>query len=50
MTPLAIPFGTIISALIIWYLLTNKAKQAFGAALPQSTPQESIKAAQPDHP
>lgn len=47
---LLIPFGTIIGALIIWYLLTDKVKQAFGAALPQPTPKESIKAAQSDHP
>ena len=45
-----IPFGTIIGALIIWYLLTDKAKQAFGAALPQPTPKEPIEAAQSDHP
>ena len=42
---LLIPFGTIIAALIIRYLLTDEAKQAFGAALPQPTPKESIKAA-----
>ncbi len=47
---LAIPIGTVIGAFIIWYLLTPEAKQAFGAALPQPTPKESIKAAQPDHP
>ena len=25
-----VPFGTVAGALIIWYLLTDKAKQAFG--------------------
>ena len=35
---LLIPFGTIIGALIIWYLLTDETKQAFGAPLPQPTP------------
>ena len=44
-----IPFGTIAGALIIWYLLTDKAKQAFGAPLPEPTPQESIEAAQADN-
>ena len=47
---LAIPIGTVIGAFIIWYLLTPEAKQAFGAALPQPTPKESIKAAQSEHP
>lgn len=44
------PFGTIIGVLIIRYLLKDEAKQAFGAALPQPTPKESIKAAQSDQP
>jgi len=44
------PFGTIIGVLIIRYLLKDEAKQAFGAALPQPTPKESIKTAQSDQP
>ena len=47
---LAIPFGTIVGVFTIWYLLTDEAKQAFGAALSQPTPKESIKAAQAGHP
>ncbi len=45
-----VPFGTVAGALIIWYLLTDKAKQAFGAPLPEPTPEESIPSTQADHP
>ena len=45
-----IPVHTIVGGLIIRYLLTDEAKQAFGAALPQPTPKEPIEAAQSDHP
>ena len=44
-----IPVGTVIGALIIWYLLKDETKQAFGAEPPQPTPEESIKV-QSDHP
>ena len=33
-----IPIHTIIGALIIWYLLGDEAKHAFGAASPEPTP------------
>ncbi len=45
-SPVAFMFGV----LIIWYLLTDKAKQAFRAPLPEPTPKESIQADQADHP
>ena len=45
-----IPVGTIIGGVIIWYLLTDKVKQAFGVAVLQPTAQEPITAAQPDQP
>lgn len=34
----AFPFGTAIGALIIWYMLTDEAKAAFGALPPPSPP------------
>ncbi len=33
-----IPVHTIVGALIIWYLLSDEAKHAFGAASPEPTP------------
>ncbi len=45
------PVAFMAGGLIIWYLLTDKAKQAFRAApLPEPTPKESIPADQADHP
>ena len=41
------PGAIIVATLIIWYLLTDKAKQAFRAPAPEPTPKESIQA---DHP
>ncbi len=41
------PVAIIVGGLIIWYLFTDKAKQAFRAPLPEPTPKESIQA---DHP
>ncbi len=37
-SPVVFMFGV----LIIWYLLTNKAKQAFRAPLPEATPKASV--------
>ena len=44
-----IPVGTIAGGLILWYLLSDRAKPAFGAALPQTTPDEPIEATESDH-
>lgn len=34
---LAFPVGTVVGALIIWYLLTDEAKQAFGGETPPAS-------------
>jgi hypothetical protein len=35
---LLFPIGTVVGAFIIWYLLNDEAKQAFGVSLPQPQP------------
>ena len=42
---LLFPIGTIVGALIIWYLLNDEAKQAFGVIPPEQSTSESIRAA-----
>ena len=39
------PFGTLAGIFIIWYLLTDTAKRAFGAAAPPPPPPEPVEAA-----
>ncbi len=41
------PVGFIVGGLVIWYLFTDKGKQAFRGPLPEPTPKESSQA---DHP